>query len=270
MLTTRILITQSQQDSSASLKDSLISLDASLHIDWALNTAQAVNLLSLAAYDILICDLPLSNPETRDFIDRARALSPSGLTGVIILSDSPADNPVLHAASLGASCYLTKPVSPSIIHCCIDNMLISRYETHRHADDMDRRIADMLLSCGITPHIKGYGYIREAIRIIHDASPRRTLKITRELYPMIAEIYDTTPSRVERAIRHAIEKCWALGVEEDIRELFGKSIYRRTVHPTNGEFLTVLAERLSLDYSETSRRSRPSGGNEGGALKPLR
>jgi two-component system response regulator (stage 0 sporulation protein A) len=102
------------------------------------------------------------------------------------------------------------------------------------------------MSIGIPPHIKGYGYLREGIRTtVQD--PKVINSVTKGLYPMIAEKYGTTASKVERAIRHAIEVAWNRGRIDAINAVFGTRIYLGTEKPTNSEFIALVADKLILE-----------------------
>ena len=111
---------------------------------------------------------------------------------------------------------------------------------------MDRQISKIFVSIGISPHIKGYQYLRTAIKLcVKDTSIISS--ITKRLYPDVAKEYDTTPSKVERAIRHAIEVCWNRGKIDSINNIFGSQVFTRNDRPTNGEFIALLADKLLLD-----------------------
>ena len=105
----------------------------------------------------------------------------------------------------------------------------------------------MLHELGIPSHIKGYGYIREAVSIIFE-NPEVIGGITKELYPALAQKFNTTVSRVERAIRHAIEVSWNRGNLEFMEELFGFSVDIDRAKPTNSEFIVTIADKLRLDF----------------------
>lgn len=112
-------------------------------------------------------------------------------------------------------------------------------------DDIDSRISDLLTEIGIPVHVLGYGYLRYALQItIEDISIINS--ITKALYPTIAQQFGTTPSRVERAIRHAIEIAFDRGNTDTLYSLFGYSINSDKGKPTNSEFVATLADRLRL------------------------
>ena len=116
----------------------------------------------------------------------------------------------------------------------------------RHAKSMDERIATMFLTIGIPAHIKGYQYLREAVRLIIE-KPDMINRITKELYPTIARRFNTTSSKVERAIRHAIEVAWGRGRIDVLNQVFGSNVCTLENKPTNGEFVALVADKLSME-----------------------
>ena len=113
-------------------------------------------------------------------------------------------------------------------------------------ETLEERIANLFLTVGIPAHIKGYQYLREAVRMVMD-NPELMSRITKELYPGIAHRFGTTSSKVERAIRHAIEVAWNRGRIDALDEAFGKNVCSLDDKPTNGEFIALVADRLSVD-----------------------
>ena len=99
---------------------------------------------------------------------------------------------------------------------------------------------------GIPPHIKGYNYLREGVKLAV-ATPEIINSITKKLYPSIGKKFNTSASKVERAIRHAIEVAWNRGRVENFNALFGVRIYNEHEKPTNSEFIALVADRLLLD-----------------------
>ena len=113
--------------------------------------------------------------------------------------------------------------------------------------DLEKDVTDMIHEIGVPAHIKGYQYLREAIMMsVNDIDMLSS--ITKVLYPTIAEKYDTTPSRVERAIRHAIEVAWNRGRMETLNALFGYTISTGKGKPTNSEFIALIADKIRLSY----------------------
>ena len=113
--------------------------------------------------------------------------------------------------------------------------------------DLEKDVTEMIHELGVPAHIKGYQYLREAIMMsVEDMDMLNS--ITKILYPSIAKKFDTTPSRVERAIRHAIEVAWSRGHIETIDELFGYTVNNKKGKPTNSEFIALIADKLRLAY----------------------
>ncbi len=115
--------------------------------------------------------------------------------------------------------------------------------------DLEQDVTDMIHEIGVPAHIKGYQYLREAIMMSVE-DPGMISSITKILYPTIAKSFQTTPSRVERAIRHAIEVAWSRGRMETLDALFGYTIDTGKGKPTNSEFIALIADRIRLSYRE--------------------
>lgn len=113
--------------------------------------------------------------------------------------------------------------------------------------DLEKDVTDMIHEIGVPAHIKGYQYLREAI-MMSVGDIEMLSSITKMLYPTIAKKYDTTPSRVERAIRHAIEVAWNRGRMETLNALFGYTISTGKGKPTNSEFIALIADKIRLSY----------------------
>ncbi len=113
--------------------------------------------------------------------------------------------------------------------------------------DLEKDVTDMIHEIGVPAHIKGYQYLREAIMMSVEDNEMLS-SITKVLYPSIAKKYQTTPSRVERAIRHAIEVAWSRGRMETLDALFGYTINTGKGKPTNSEFIALIADKIRLQY----------------------
>lgn len=115
------------------------------------------------------------------------------------------------------------------------------------AVDLEKEVTDMIHGLGVPAHIKGYQYLRTAISM-SVREPSLIGAITKQLYPMIAKEYETSPSRVERAIRHAIEVAWSRGKMETLEETFGYTVSLGKGKPTNSEFIALVADKIRLKY----------------------
>ena len=115
--------------------------------------------------------------------------------------------------------------------------------------EMTKEISRLLHDLGMPSHIKGYQYIRDSIELMYN-NPNVLGGITKEVYPFIADKYNTTPSRVERAIRHAIEVSWTRGDYDLMEEIFGHSVDFDRAKPTNSDFLATIADKLCLEFKD--------------------
>ena len=113
---------------------------------------------------------------------------------------------------------------------------------------IDERLANIFISAGIPPHIKGYQFLREAVKQAL-SDPSMINNITKMLYPAVAERFNTSPSKVERAIRHAIEVAWSRGKIENINNIYGIKIFSRGDKPTNGELIALVSDKLLIECS---------------------
>lgn len=172
----------------------------------------------------------------------------------IIAMGIPNDSLIEKALLEGATYYLSKPFSIQTAMERIRELMKekevekkgSSAVTKRKAITADEKISEIFISIGIPPHIKGYAYLREGIKMTME-NPYVINSVTKELYPSIAKKFSTTPSKVERAIRHAIEVAWNRGRIDAINAIFGARIYLGTEKPTNSEFVALVADKLILE-----------------------
>ena len=159
------------------------------------------------------------------------------------------------AIARGAKYYFVKPVSAENIAQRIGDILnetapaynvSSEVRDKRRVASLDEKISNIFISIGIPPHIKGYQYLREGIKMAIE-NPSIINNVTKELYPNIGKKFDTSASKVERAIRHAIEVAWNRGRVDAINAIFGVRVYIGSDRPTNSEFIALVADKLILE-----------------------
>ena len=134
-----------------------------------------------------------------------------------------------------------------------DKRKINAYERveEQKPDDLEHTVTEIIHEVGVPAHIKGYQYLREAIMMsVNDMDMLNS--ITKVLYPTIAKKFDTTSSRVERAIRHAIEVAWSRGKMDTIDELFGYTVNNGKGKPTNSEFIALITDKIRLQMKQTA------------------
>lgn len=174
---------------------------------------------------------------------------------VIVMSNFSDDKIVNSAISHGADYYFVKPVTVQNIAERVRDMLSEQTHDYkisadvrdkRRINSLDEKISNIFISIGIPPHIKGYQYLREGIKMAIE-TPSIINNVTKELYPNIGTKFGTTASKVERAIRHAIEVAWNRGRVEAINAIFGVRVYIGSERPTNSEFIALVADKLILE-----------------------
>ena len=170
----------------------------------------------------------------------------------LLISAFCSDSVVSEAVDLGASYFLTKPVEENAL---LDRMraLFSRgAPVEEHPAELKNLVTSVIHEIGVPAHIKGYQYLREAIMIAVDDMDVINA-VTKVLYPEVAKRFSTTPSRGERAIRHAIEVAWDRGDLETLQKYFGYTVSNAKGKPTNSEFIAMIADRLVLEQRKDRR-----------------
>ena len=164
---------------------------------------------------------------------------------IIVLSGYKDETIIKECSNYNISYYMIKPFSILALEKRIKDIFNTRASNTRYSENIDLEISQILHNLGIPSHIRGYKYIREGILIIYNNES--VSLITKEIYPQIASKYETTPSRVERAIRHAIEVSWIRGDLALMEDLFGFSVSCDKAKPTNSEFLSTIADRIKMN-----------------------
>lgn len=171
---------------------------------------------------------------------------------VVIFSALGMDYITRQALALGADAYFVKPFSLDVFIRRLRTLMgESREQQIQRSkkltnEELDRNIAELLHKLAIAPHLKGYKYLKQAIiSVINDKGMLDS--ITYKIYPLVAEMFDTTPTRVERAIRSSIENAWDRCRVETIEQIFGYSLDARKGKPSNSEFIAMIADRVILD-----------------------
>ncbi|MBQ7339423.1 MAG: sporulation transcription factor Spo0A [Clostridia bacterium] len=200
--------------------------------------------------DFLITGLVLLGYDGLRVIEKLRELNLK--TKIIVLSALTREEVVSKAVSLGASYFLAKPYKFSILKERMKALEEQKsekalpYVSGVRDMSLEEKISKIFINVGIPPHIKGYSFLREGVRLAVE-DPEIINNITKKLYPMIGQKYQTTASKVERAIRHAIEVAWNRGRIESINNILGVRAYVGQDKPTNGEFIALVADKMLLE-----------------------
>lgn len=198
-------------------------------------------------YDLIVLDLIMPK---KDGIAVLRDLKENNINRNIIVATSyNAPDTIRKVSEYGVTYYILKPFDlPDLEDKILDTFTTSSKKSiNILSNNLQISISKMLHELGMPSHIKGYQYIREAISMVYD-NPDIVGGITKELYPELATKFDTTVSRVERAIRHDIEVSWNRGDWDLMEEIFGHSVDIDKAKPTNSEFIVTVADKLRLEY----------------------
>lgn len=205
------------------------------------------------AYDVIILDLIMPK---KDGISVLETMKKKNINEkVIVLTSYNTPDMIRKVSELGVNYFILKPFELTDLEKRIEDCReIKNYNNASidiYHNNLQISITKILHELGIPSHIKGYQYIREGISILYE-KPEVIGGITKELYPEVASKYGTTVSRVERAIRHAIEVSWNRGNWQLMEEIFGHSVDIDKAKPTNSEFIVTVADKLRLEFSEAS------------------
>ena len=222
---------------------------------------EALELIQRQEPDVVLLDLVLSRLDGLSLLRRMRREGSAG--HVIVLSGFVNSKVVMDCASLGADYFVPKPCDSSVVLSHIRQSVGrggeagyesidcgSVWKRAVSGPDLESMVTDVIHEIGVPAHIKGYQYLREAIILtINDMEMINA--VTKVLYPEVAKKFDTTPSRVERAIRHAIEVAWDRGDIEVLQKYFGYTVSNIKGKPTNSEFIAMIADNLTLKRKQS-------------------
>ena len=248
----RILLVDDDSRFTDSMKGYLSTEDRIGEIDIASDGREALQKLKDKPYDLMTLDLIMPNTDGLTVLEQLPAVCGGQAPAVIVISALRNETMVRRCCALGARYYMVKPVEPeTLLKRAIETMdtseqkggVISYQQTPK---SFDEKVTAIFLVAGIPAHIKGYHYLREGIRMGY-RDPSLINRITKELYPGIAKKFNTSASKVERAIRHSIEVAWTRGKIENLNALFGYNIYGKNDKPTNGEFIALVADKLLME-----------------------
>ena len=245
----KILIANDNAEESKLISEKLTNEKNEFEIDVVSSGKTAIEKLENNKYDLLIVDLVLPEVDGFEVIERVREVSSE--TKVIVVSALASEIFIKKATAFGASYYMLKPLSFDVLEKRVKDILFD-FDTKKAIakpefdKEIEEKITNIFITVGIPAHIKGYQFLREAIKLSME-NPDIINSITKKLYPSIAEKFDTSASKVERAIRHAIEVAWNRGKIENINSIFGLTVYSNNEKPTNGEFIALVADKMLLD-----------------------
>ena len=260
-----VLIADDNKEFCSILNDYLLNQKDIVVTGIAKDGREALQLIEEKEPDLVVLDIIMPHLDGLGVLEKLNSINVSKIPRVIVLSAVGQDKITQQAITLGADYYVVKPFDMDIFTRRIREMFsISEVQEKRVTQvssiqmmdresqtsqkgtvDLETEITAIIHEIGVPAHIKGYMYLREAITMVVNDMELLSA-VTKELYPSIAKKYNTTSSRVERAIRHAIEVAWGRGQVEVINKLFGYTIHGEKGKPTNSEFIAIIADRLRL------------------------
>ncbi|MCI8486699.1 MAG: sporulation transcription factor Spo0A [Clostridia bacterium] len=262
-----VLIADDNNEFSMTLASYLEKDDEMEVIGMAKNGNEAFDMIVSTRPDIVLLDVIMPHLDGLGVLEKLNAINMDKFPLCIMLSAVGQDKITQRAINLGAQYYVVKPIDINLLIKRVKdlkyfqpsqnkNNFLSREikaqyieidsENKKSEENLEALVTNIIHEVGVPAHIKGYQYLREAIMmVVNDIDVIN--QITKQLYPDIAVKYKTTPSRVERAIRHAIEVAWGRGQTDTVENIFGYTVSASKGKPTNSEFIAMIADKLRLE-----------------------
>ena len=257
-----VLIADDNKEFCSILNDYLLNQRDIIVTAVAKDGREALALIEEKQPDLVVLDIIMPHLDGLGVLEKLNSMNLEKMPRIIVLSAVGQDKITQKAITLGADYYVVKPFDMDVFTKRIRELFNgSSNEVMRRPSntmmetevrpvskgpiDLETEITNIIHEIGVPAHIKGYMYLREAITMVVNDMELLSA-VTKELYPSIAKKYNTTASRVERAIRHAIEVAWGRGQVDAINKLFGYTIHNEKGKPTNSEFIAIIADKLRL------------------------
>ena len=249
---TTVIIADNAEEFCTSLSTALQRTEGFQVLGTANDGEQAIRMVTERKPQILVLDMMLAKRDGIGVLKAISALSPRPV--VLATSGFITDYVASAAANLGVRYLMLKPCSMSALVERLEEMRsgdpVRQPISHTPALNIETMVTNIIHEIGVPAHIKGYQYLREAIIIaVNDMDVINA--ITKVLYPQVAKAFQTTPSRVERAIRHAIEVAWDRGDLDTLQRFFGYTVSNTKGKPTNSEFIALIADKLQLQLKSS-------------------
>lgn len=253
----RVMLADDNRDFCQLMAEYLEELDDMEVVGIAHDGQSALDMLAGRQVDVLLLDIIMPYLDGIGVLEEL-AQRPQPHPRVIMLTAFGQENITRRAAALGANYYVLKPFGLDVLADRIRQVVRGDRTEERPVPDRERnveaQVTELLHEIGIPAHIKGYQYLRESIlMVIRDMDLLGA--VTKELYPSVAQKFDTTASRVERAVRHAIEVAWNRANVDVITRVFGHTISAQRGKPTNSEFIAMVADRVRMAMKSGARAS---------------
>lgn len=269
-----VLIADDNQEFSMTLATYLKNQDDMIVVGRAKDGNEALDMIPNLMPDVVLLDVIMPHLDGIGVLEKINMIKMDKRPICIMLSAVGQDKITRKAVELGAEYYVVKPFDIELLITRIrelknyrpaqTNSFITKEMTipkpqyieisnskEKKEENLEALVTNVIHEVGVPAHIKGYQYLREAIiMVVNDIDVIN--QITKSLYPKIAEKFNTTPSRVERAIRHAIEVAWGRGQQDVVENIFGYTISASKGKPTNSEFIAMISDKLRLELKNAS------------------
>ncbi|MDR1600064.1 MAG: sporulation transcription factor Spo0A [Oscillospiraceae bacterium] len=256
----RLVIVDDNLEVCGMLKEFFSKQDSVSLVGEAHDGIQALALIESEQPDVVLLDMVMPKMDGFSVLECLARKNAPNPPAIIALTALNRDDFIIRTIALGVYYYMLKPFDLSVllqrVREAVTRRAMPRLEASAPAllvtatpqRSLDERITNVFLTIGIPAHIKGYQFLREAVKMVLD-SPDMINRITKELYPGIARKFNTSSSKVERAIRHAIEVAWGRGRIDVLNQVFGHNVCSLDAKPTNGEFIALVSDKLALERS---------------------
>lgn len=249
----KIVLLQDTKEQNEILAETFTKTEEYEVVAKTLNGEEVCDLVNEYCPDFLITELVLKGYDGLKVVEDVAKMKKG--VKIIVLSALCSAEIIERALRLGADYFMAKPYNFNLLEERMGELLESEKEQvkpegfiKRKGVSLEEKISKIFINVGIPPHIKGYSFLREGV-VMAVKEPEIINNITKKLYPMIGKRYNTTASKVERAIRHAIEVAWNRGRIESINAILGVRAYVGGEKPTNGEFIALVADKMLLENS---------------------
>ncbi|MGE4484608.1 MAG: sporulation transcription factor Spo0A [Oscillospiraceae bacterium] len=257
---TKVLIADSNEEFRTLMSEVLASEGDFEVVGATGDGIRALEMIFQQKPDVFLTDIVLSGIDGLGVLEKLTQLPESSRPVPIVETSFTSEHAMYAALSLGAAFFVQKPCDTGALISRIrqasgtpklmqQSSSLQNFRMQKQEQSLESLVTDIIHEIGIPAHIKGYQYLREAIILtINDMDIINA--VTKVLYPTVAKKFNTTPSRVERAIRHAIEVAWDRGDVDTLQNFFGYTVSGIKGKPTNSEFIAMIADRLSLQRKE--------------------
>ncbi len=249
MVKNSVIILQDNEKTIDTMKSIIEKVESLEVVGTSIDGEEGLGLIKQYEPSLLILGIILKNKDGFEVLEKVKSLKIK--TKIIVVSSFTREDIIQSALSLGAHYYIAKPYNEETLVKRIKNLLNASGESDSVRPEikktsLDEKISKIFITVGIPPHIKGYYYLREGVKMAVN-NPNIINNVTKELYPKIGELFSTSASKVERAIRHAIEVAWNKGRIESLNSILGIRAYMGNEKPTNSEFIALIADKMLLE-----------------------